>query len=172
MTLILPSTYGFSYFDSFDFVGLLAFLIVIMYMMLYMFREEKMDVKVTKEVKEKLLPKLTSNILKVNEVLKNFIGFNVYPQSLTKIFHEDLSISLISELNVRIPSFARMFRSYVDSLKNFDSISESRDVDFNVLRESANKIIDEGNRLLSEISKINSMKKLPARQGAFSSLRR
>jgi len=172
MTLILSSTYGFSYFDSLDFVGLLAFLIVIMYMMLYMFREEKMDVKVTKEVKERLLPKLTSNILKVNEVLKNFIEFNVYPQSLTKIFHEDLSISLISELNVRIPSFARMFRSYVDSLKNFDSISESRDVDFNALRESANKIIDEGNRLLSEISKINSMKKLPARQGAFSSLRR
>ncbi|MEM0211615.1 MAG: hypothetical protein QXM35_03075, partial [Candidatus Methanomethylicia archaeon] len=68
--------------------------------------------------------------------------------------------------------FANIFRNYIDLLKQFDSMLESEEVSKGVLRDFAKKIVNEGNILFSEISRINSMKKLPARQGAFSSLRR
>ncbi|MEM3615815.1 MAG: hypothetical protein QXX09_04105 [Candidatus Methanomethylicia archaeon] len=143
-----------------------------MYMIFYMLHEERTDVKITKDVKELLLPCLTSNLMKINNALKDFEGFYVSPSPLTTMLYDGLSIYLVSELNVRIPKFANKFRSYLNLLKQFDSMVESGNVDKNVLKDFAGKIIDEGNILLSEISKISSIKKLPSRQGAFSSLRR
>ncbi|MEM3985639.1 MAG: hypothetical protein QXR39_02445 [Candidatus Methanomethylicia archaeon] len=157
---------------SFDYAGLLAFVIVIMYIAIYMIHEERLDIKVTKDVKENLFPRLTSNLMKINSLLKDFEDSNILPPPLTSILHDGLSIYLISELNVRIPKFANIFRNYIDLLKQFDSMLESEEVSKGVLRDLAKKIVNEGNILFSEISRINSMKKLPARQGAFSSLRR
>ncbi|MEM0084780.1 MAG: hypothetical protein QW743_07025 [Candidatus Methanomethylicia archaeon] len=157
---------------SFDYAGLLAFVIVIMYIAIYMIHEERLDIKVTKDVKENLFPRLTSNLMKINSLLKDFEDSNILPPPLTSILHDGLSIYLISELNVRIPKFANIFRNYIDLLKQFDSMLESEEVSKGVLRDFAKKIVNEGNILFSEISRINSMKKLPARQGAFSSLRR
>ncbi|MEM4482729.1 MAG: hypothetical protein QXS19_02270 [Candidatus Methanomethylicia archaeon] len=157
---------------SFDYAGLLAFVIVIMYIAIYMIHEERLDIKVTRDVKENLFPRLTSNLMKINSLLKDFEDSNILPPPLTSILHDGLSIYLISELNVRIPKFANIFRNYIDLLKQFDSMLESEEVSKGVLRDFAKKIVNEGNILFSEISRINSMKKLPARQGAFSSLRR
>lgn len=157
---------------SFDYAGLLAFVIVIMYIAIYMFHEERVDMKVTKEVKENLLPRLSSNLTKINSLLKDFEDSSILPPPLTSILHDGLSIYLVSELNVRIPKFANIFRNYINLLKQFDSMLESKEVDKGVLKDFAKKIINEGSILSSEISRINSMKKLPARQGAFSSLRR
>ncbi|MEM1549586.1 MAG: hypothetical protein QXO74_05490 [Candidatus Methanomethylicia archaeon] len=157
---------------SFDYAGLLAFVIVIMYIAIYMIHEERLDIKVTKDVKENLFPRLTSNLMKINSLLKDFEDSNIPPPPLTSILHDGLSIYLISELNLRIPKFANIFRNYIDLLKQFDSMLESEEVSKGVLRDFAKKIVNEGNILFSEISRINSMKKLPARQGAFSSLRR
>ncbi|MEM2136939.1 MAG: hypothetical protein QXI93_03175 [Candidatus Methanomethylicia archaeon] len=157
---------------SFDLAGIIAIAIIILYFSWFMIREDRKDVELTKIIKENLLPKLESNLMEVNKHLSSFEGQKVIPPSLSDTLYNGLSVTLLSELNLRLPRFANMFRSYVEDLKLFDSFINSSPQNISEISKLSNKIKLVTNDLIVELSKIRNVKKFPSRQGGFASLRR
>ncbi|MCS7368873.1 MAG: hypothetical protein NDF57_04120 [archaeon GBS-70-058] len=155
-----------------DYAGLIAVVMILLYVFMYMVHEDKVRVEVTEKVKKDLIPKLYSNLEKVRGCLMVFEGGGEVSKSLVELLYEGLSITLLSELNMRIPRFADLFRRCVDDLKSFDLMISSKVFDRDAALNLASKIKVETDVLLSEILKIRGMDKLPHRQGGFSSLRR
>ncbi|MCX8169181.1 MAG: hypothetical protein N3E39_03085 [Candidatus Methanomethylicia archaeon] len=157
---------------NFDLAGIIAAIIILLYVSLTIMHEDKRDIELTNIIKTNFIPKLTSNLMEVNGYLDNFEGKGIIPPSLVNTLYNGLSITLLSELNSRLPKFASIFRSYIEDLKYFDSLIHSSLKDTNDIYKLCSKIKVNTNTLINEISKIKNMKKLPAKQGGFASLRR
>jgi hypothetical protein len=155
-----------------DYAGLIAIVMILLYVYMYMVHEDKVRIEVTERVKGDLIPRLSSNLERVKGCLMDFEGGGVGSKPLVELLYDGLSVTLLSELNMRVPKFAELFRGYVDDLKSFDSMVSSGNFDRNAALDLARKIRVETDALLSEISKVRGMDKLPHRQGGFSSLRR
>lgn len=157
---------------SFDLAGIIAMSLVILYFGWFMIREDRKDIELTNIIKANLIPKLDSNLMEINKRLNIFEGQESISPSLFEILYNGLSVTLLSELNLRLPRFASMFRSYVEDLKIFDSLVNSSPQNISEISKLSNKIKLVTNDLIVELSKIRDVKKLPARQGGFASLRR
>ena len=144
---------------------IIAFLMVIIYLVKSISGERKREKILLNEIKQKLLPTIIDNLKNICNLLEDRNELIKSKVKLANIFNENLSIALYVDFKEHFYKLGLKLRDFKESLIKFDELISKNNI------EEAVKLIyslkNECKILINKLEEIKEVKKLPPRKYGF-----